>query len=155
MRATAVRNGLRFYGVELQAPEFLLPYVGPVKAGFPSPAQDFMEEDIDLVAFLGMNKPSVFIVRVDGNSMQDEHVPDKSYLIVDRSLKPQPHDLVVAVLNGEFTVKTLVSSKAGWVLYAANNLYDPIPVKDEDEFQVWGVVAQVIIDRKEMRRHAR
>lgn len=152
MRAAAVINGLRFYHSESTAPDFLLPYVGKVKAGFPSPAQDFMEEDIDLVAFLGMNKPSVFIVRVDGNSMQDDHVPDKSYLIVDRSLKPQPHDLVVAVLNGDFTVKTLVSSKKGWVLYAANNNYDPIPIKDGDDFQVWGVVAQVIIDRKEMRK---
>jgi SOS-response transcriptional repressors (RecA-mediated autopeptidases) len=152
MRAAATPNGLRIHGI-ISGGRLILPYAGnPVKAGFPSPAQDFMEEDIDLVAFLGMNKPSVFVVRVDGNSMQDEHVPDKSFLIVDRSLKPQPHDIVVAVLNGEFTVKTLVAKEGGWMLYPGNPVYDPIVIKEEDEFKIWGVVAQVIIDRKEMRK---
>lgn len=152
MRIVARQENLQFYAIQETA-HLPLPYVNtPVKAGFPSPAQDFMEEDIDLVAFLGMNKPSVYIVRVDGNSMQDEHIPDHSYLVVDRSLKPQPHDIVVAVLNGEFTVKTLVKSHAGWMLYPANAVYDPIIIREGDDFQVWGVVAQVIIDRKEMRK---
>jgi DNA polymerase V len=152
MRIVARQENLQFYAIQ-ERETLPLPYVStPVKAGFPSPAQDFMEEDIDLVAFLGMNKPSVYIVRVDGNSMQDEHIPDNSYLVVDRSLKPQPHDIVVAVLNGEFTVKTLVKSTAGWMLYPANAVYDPIMIREGDDFQVWGVVAQVIIDRKEMRK---
>ncbi len=152
MRIVARQDGFSFFAIE-EAEILPLPYIStPVKAGFPSPAQDFMEEDIDLVAFLGMNKPSVYVVRVDGNSMQDEHVPDNSYLVVDRALKPVPNDIVVAVLNGEFTVKTLVKSSAGWMLYPANAVYDPIVIKEGDDFQVWGVVAQVIIDRKEMRK---
>lgn len=152
MKIVARQDGLRFYAIE-ETESLPLPYIcTPVKAGFPSPAQDFMEEDIDLVAFLGMNKPSVYIVRVEGNSMQDEHVPNNSYLVVDRSLKPLPNDIVVAVLNGEFTVKTLVKSATGWMLYPANAVYNPIVIREGDDFQVWGVVAQVIIDRKEMRK---
>lgn len=155
MYAVNQRNGLSFFAVR-EAGETKVPYVWtPLKAGFPSPAQDYMEEEIDLVNLLGMNKPSVFIVRVDGHSMTDAHVPDRSYLVVDRSLKPMPNDIVVAVLNGEFTVKTLVKSATGWMLYPENSLYDPIVVRDSDTFQVWGVVAQVVIDRKEMRLRKR
>lgn len=152
MRTFSRRDGLLFFPItETEAK--IIPFIPtPIKAGFPSPAQDFMEEDIDLVAFLGMNKPSCYIVRVSGDSMQDEHVPDNSYLVVDRSLKPIPHDIVVAVLNNEFTVKTLVKAAAGWMLYPANATYSPIVIHEGDDFQVWGVVAQVIIDRKEMRK---
>ncbi|WP_298717025.1 translesion error-prone DNA polymerase V autoproteolytic subunit [Chitinophaga sp.] len=155
MYAVNQRNGLSFYAVR-ETGEISVPFVWtPLKAGFPSPAQDYMEEEIDLVNLLGMNKPSVFIVRVDGNSMTDAHVPDRSYLVVDRSLKPMPNDIVVAVLNGEFTVKTLVKSSTGWMLYPENSLYDPIVIRDSDAFQVWGVVAQIVIDRKEMRLRKR
>ncbi|WP_162946230.1 LexA family protein [Chitinophaga barathri] len=152
MKAVNQQNGLTFYAIR-ETGEKTLPYIStPVKAGFPSPAQDYIEEDIDLVYLLGMDKPSVFVVRVDGNSMTDAHVPDKSYLVVDRSLKPMPNDIVVAVLNGEFTVKTLVKATAGWMLYPENAMYDPILVKEGDNFYVWGVVAQVVIDRREMRK---
>ncbi|SIO53701.1 LexA family protein [Chitinophaga niabensis] len=111
------------------------------------------EESIDLPTLLNMYKPSVYVVRTDGNSMEGEHLTDKSYLIVDRSLKPEPHDIAVAVLNGDFTVKKLIHSPKGWVLYAANNHYSPIPVKENDDFTVWGVVAHIVIDRKEMRKN--
>jgi DNA polymerase V len=152
MKAVNHRNGLTFYAVQ-PAEEKPVSFVStPIKAGFPSPAQDYAEEDIDLVHLLGMDKPSVFVVRVDGHSMTDAHVPDKSYLVVDRSLKPMPNDIVVAILNGEFTVKTLVKSTAGWMLYPENAMYDPILVREGDSFQVWGVVAQVVIDRREMRK---
>lgn len=152
MKAVNHRNGLTFFAIR-ETGEMSLPFVPtPVKAGFPSPAQDYTEEDIDLVYLLGMDKPSVFVVRVDGHSMTDAHVPDKSYLVVDRSLKPMPNDIVVAVLNGEFTVKTLVKASAGWMLYPENAMYDPIPIREGDSFHVWGVVAQVVIDRREMRK---
>lgn len=152
MRAIRLCEGLTVVNFR-QVEELCLPFIpARIKAGFPSPAQDFTEEDIDLVELLGMNKPSVFVVRVDGDSMTDAHIPDKSYLVVDRSLRPQKGDVVVAVLNGEFTVKELVITPAGPVLYPHSAMLNPIPIREGDDFHVWGVVAQVLIDRREMRK---
>lgn len=104
-------------------------------------------EEIDLFILLGVNKPSVFIARTDGHSMEDKNIPNGSYLMVDRSITPKAHDVVIACLNTEFTLKTLVSSADKWILYPGNPHYPPIPIQAEDDFMVWGVVSKVIIDR--------
>lgn len=143
--------GLTLYRVEARTGTVMRMVPGSIKAGFPSPAADYMEEDIDLVRLLGMDRPSVFVARVDGDSMADAHIPNRSYLVIDRSLRPQQHDVVVAVLNGEFTVKTLVKTPNSVLLYPESKFYEPVVVREFDQFEIWGVVAQVVIDRMEFR----
>lgn len=109
-----------------------------------------MDEVIDLFDWLGVHKPSVFIARTDGNSMKQKNIPHDSYLIVDRSLKHQAQDIVIACLNGGFTVKTLTGKEKSWKLYPGNPYDPPITVKEEDDFKIWGVVSKVIIDRKSL-----
>src|SRR4051812_21371924 len=79
-----------------------------IPAGFPSPAQDHQEEDIDLSKLLQPNPDSSFVVRIRGNSMQDANIPDGCLAIIDKSIRPYNGAIVVAVLNGEFTIKRFV-----------------------------------------------
>lgn len=120
----------------------------PAQAGRNSTAA--VSEEIDLVALLDVYKPSVFLMRAEGDSMKDKDIPDNSYLVVDRSLEPKKYDVVIACLNGGFTVKTLLKSLDKWILYPGNPCYPPIPVQPEDDFMVWGVVSKIIIDRKSL-----
>lgn len=117
-----------------------------VPAGFPSPAGDYMEEEIDLVKTLRLDAPSVYIIRIEGTSMEGAFVPDRSYIVVDRARPVRSHQIVVAVLNGEFTVKRLIKTASGWMLQPENAMFSPYVIKDDDQFEVWGVVAQILID---------
>lgn len=119
-----------------------------IQAGFPSPAQDYMEEDINLQDMLIPKPLSTFLIRVKGDSMMNAFIPDGALLVVDRSVKAVNGKIVVAVLNGEFTVKRLVKTPRAWVLHAENPLYKPIVLTEEMDFTVWGVVTRVIIDPK-------
>lgn len=116
-----------------------------VKAGFPSPATDYREEDINLAKLLSLDSPSVFLAKVEGDSMEDAHCPNGTILIIDRSIKPESNQIVVAVLNGGFVVKRIVKSKSGWMLYSANTNYPPYVIKEGDDFEVWGVVTKFIV----------
>jgi len=115
-----------------------------VKAGFPSPAADYMEKTIDLNDELIENKDATFYVRVDGESMKDANILDGDVLIVDRSLTAKNKDIVVASLNGEFTVKRFVKEKGHGFLMPENAQYKPIKITPDDDFTVWGVVTYVI-----------
>ncbi len=119
-----------------------------IPAGFPSPAQDYMEEDINLQDMLIPKPLSTFLIRVKGDSMVNASIPDGALLVVDRSLKAVNGKIIVAVLNGEFTVKRLVKTPRTWVLHAENPLYKPILLTEEMDFAVWGVVTRIIIDPK-------
>ncbi|MEO8766219.1 MAG: translesion error-prone DNA polymerase V autoproteolytic subunit [Ginsengibacter sp.] len=119
-----------------------------IQAGFPSPAQDYMEEDIDLQKMLIRHPLATFIIRVKGDSMVGAFIPEDALLIVDKSLKPKNRDIIVAVVNGEFTVKRLVKSAMKCVLQAENPTYKPIEITGDMEFVVWGVVTQILIDPK-------
>lgn len=113
-----------------------------VPAGFPSPAQDYYSGRIDLNEHLIRDETSTFIVRVSGDSMEPAGISDGDELIVDRSLEPQHGSVVVAVLDGELTIKRLLLTRGGVVLHADNPRYPDIRVPALSELIVWGVVTR-------------
>jgi len=126
--------------VQLKPPLF----ASPVKAGFPSPADDSIEKKLDLNQFLIKHPSATFFVRVDGDSMKGAGIYDKDLLIVDRALSPKSGQIVVAVLNGEFTVKRLRVEKGEFWLQPENKNYKPIQITPENDFVIWGIVTNVI-----------
>ena len=127
----------------------LLPYFDmSIPAGFPSPALDYTEERIDMNDLLISHPLSTFLIRVKGQSMQDAFIPDNALLVVDRSLKAVSGTIVVAVVNGEFTIKRLIRTPRNWVLHPENSAFKPLVLTPEMNFQVWGVVTKIIIDAK-------
>ena len=115
-----------------------------VRAGFPSPAQSYMENAIDLNRDLVHHPESTFYARVVGDSMIDADLHEGDILVVDRSVEAQDGDIAVCVVDGEFTVKRLWMKADGIVLVPANADYQPIRVGEADRFGVWGVVTYVI-----------
>lgn len=116
----------------------------PVSAGFPSPADDHLQNNLNLQEALIPRPAATFLMRVKGDSMEGCGIFSGDLLIVDRSLPPVDGAVVIAVLNGEFTVKQLRLSQKTILLAAANADYTPIVVKAGMEFQVWGVVTYVV-----------
>ena len=111
-----------------------------VAAGFPSPADGYIQRPIDLNEFLIQNQPATFIVRAEGESMIHAPIQPGDYLVVDRSLEPRNGDVVIAVVDGEFTVKTLrVARRRSW-LQAENPAFPDLEIGEEREGLVWGVV---------------
>lgn len=117
-------------------------FLTTVKAGFPSPADDFVENKLDLNTFLIDHPASTFFVRVSGDSMVNAGIFPDSILIVDRSLDYFNNSIVVAAVNNEFTVKRFKYLNNQPYLFAENSNYKPIKLKDDD--QIWGVVTAVI-----------
>lgn len=115
-----------------------------VSAGFPSPAEDYIERQLDLNELLIPHPAATFFVRVSGESMTGAGINHGDILIVDRSLEPGNGKIVIAVLNGELTVKQLAVNGAAYRLLAANAAYKPIEIREEMSFEVWGVVTSVI-----------
>lgn len=129
--------------------ELLYPfYQSAIPAGFPSPAADYIEEKIDLNQLLIKTPSATFFVKVEGESMVDAFIPPKALLVVDRSVNPVNGDIIVAVINGEFTVKRLLQTHAGTFLTPENKKYKPIRIEADMDFMVWGVVSKIIIDPK-------
>lgn len=128
-----------------QRSKVTLPIVcSSVQAGFPSPADDHIEQQLDLNELLIQHPTSTFYVRVEGDSMKDAGIQSGDILVVDRSLTATSGKIVVAVLNGEFTVKRIILKKDEIILAAENPKYPDIHVEHGSEFQVWGVVTFVI-----------
>ncbi|MDO5581742.1 MAG: translesion error-prone DNA polymerase V autoproteolytic subunit [Planctomycetia bacterium] len=119
-------------------------YTNQVQAGFPSPAEDVPAEKIELGTYLIQNPASTFFVKVAGESMTGAGIFPEDLLIVDRSLKASNGDVVVAVVNGEFTVKRLFISQKKVELRPENKKFSPITFNDADEVNIWGVVKNVI-----------
>lgn len=119
----------------------LLPlYATSIPAGFPSPADDFLEKQLDLNDYIGGNKASTFLVRVQGNSMEDAGIFDGDILVIDRSVEAENGRIVLGVLNGEFTVKRILYKDGKLFLIPENPNYQPIEITGEMDFQTWGVV---------------
>lgn len=121
-------------------------FVGEVKAGFPSPAEE-IRESLDLGKLLVRHKASTFFFRIDGVSMVDESLDDGDIIIVDRSLDPYDGCKAVCCIDGEYTVKRVEISPSGVRLLPANGdskKYKPINVTADNNFLVWGVVTYVI-----------
>lgn len=115
-----------------------------VSAGFPSPAQDFMENNIDLNKELSENPLATFYIRVSGNSMIDAGIDDKDILVVDRSLEPADKKIAICFIDGEFTVKRLKLEKDCLYLVPENKKYESIKISEENNFIIWGIVTYVI-----------
>lgn len=125
--------------------EVNLPFAdGGVHAGFPSPAQDYMDRSIDLNMELISHPESTFCARVVGNSMIDADVLDGDIIVIDRSVTANDGDMVVCILDGEFTVKYLHKEPNGVTLVPANKDFKEIQVAEGSNFEVWGVVTYVI-----------
>ncbi len=118
-----------------------LPLAGSgVSAGFPSPADDFIEGSIDLNKLLIRDPSATFFARVAGDSMRDDGIYDGNLLVVEKKLQPDDGDIVVSYLNGEFTLKRLEHKDGKYFLIPSNPKYHPIEVSPDDELIVWGSV---------------
>lgn len=115
-----------------------------VSAGFPSPADDFMDLTLDLNRELIKNPASTFFAKVSGQSMMDEGINDGDLLIIDKSKHPDDGCLAVVYLDGEFTLKRFKDMGDYAMLMPANKKYKPIKVTGDNEFMIWGVVSYVI-----------
>ena len=113
-------------------------------AGFPSPAEDFLEPSLNLNKYLIQNSAATFCVKVKGDSMAGSRITTGDILIVDRSLSPQNQNIILAILNGSFVVKKLLISNNDFYLLSDNNHVNQIKINSEMEFYVWGVVTYVI-----------
>ena len=122
-----------------------LPVAGSrISAGFPSPADDFIENSLDLNLELIKNPAATFFVRVSGSSMKDAGIFDGDILIVDRSLRAANRKIVIAILNGELLVKRLCMHDDQCILMPENKNYSPIYLTNDSDLNIWGVVTNVI-----------
>ena len=119
-------------------------FEGKVPAGFPSPAADYEENQLDLNKHLIKNPAATFFVRVSGDSMTGAGINDGDLLIVDRSVEPKSKNIVIAVIDGELTVKRIRIRRKKIYLEAENENYPTQEISQESDFQVWGVVTNVI-----------
>ena len=137
-------QNLNFFKPDFES-ELRIPYIKDgVSAGFPSPAADFMETNIDLNKELSTNPLATFYIKVKGNSMIDAGINDKDVLVVDRSLEPQNNKIAICFIDGEFTVKRIQKEKDCLYLMPENPNYSPIKVTEENELIIWGIVTYVI-----------
>lgn len=119
-------------------------YLQNIPAGFPSPADDFLEKRLDLNEYLIKNESATFLVKVEGTSMVGAGIFHGDVLVVDRSVEPESDKIVLGVLNGEFTVKRLIKKKKEVYLVPENDSFQSIKLTPEMDFQVWGVVTFVL-----------
>ncbi len=123
---------------KLSIPIALLP------AGFPSPADDYIDKGLDLNDLLIKHPAATYFVRVEGDSMIDAGISEGDILIVDRAVEPKNNSIVIAVLNNEFTVKRIRFFKNKIQLIPENKIYSIIEVDENQEFEIWGTVINVI-----------
>lgn len=116
----------------------------PIKAGFPNAAETSEATPLDLNTLLINHPASTFYMRVDGDSMQDMGIYTGDLIIVDKSLETQSGDVVVAFIDGEFTLKQFIKQGNRGVLRPANKNYPDIEVTEDNDFQIWGVVTNSI-----------
>lgn len=123
-----------------------------IRAGFPSPAQDYLVESIDLNRELVRHPATTFYARAVGDSMKDCGIDDGDLLVIDKAIDPQDDDIVVAYIDGEFTLKRVKLETDGSCLWLmpANKDYPPIRVTSENDFIVWGVLTYNI--KRQYRR---
>lgn len=119
-------------------------FAGKVAAGFPSPADDFIEKTLDLNELLVKKPAATFYVRAEGESMLGAGIHPNDILVVDRSLEPVAGKVVICALNSALTVKRLKRRTDKWVLAAENPLYPDITMREDLELVIWGVVTAVI-----------
>jgi DNA polymerase V len=115
-----------------------------MSAGFPSPAADYEEDTLDLNKYLVRNPPATFMFSVKGDSMKGASIEDGDKVVVDRSIDPKHNDIVIATLNGEYTIKRLYKHLGNVELRPENPAFQPFKLKEGIELDVWGVVVGVV-----------
>lgn len=123
---------------------WVAPVIPAISAGFPSPAADFIDLEIDLHKEIVRNPASTFYGRVRGTSMSDVHIDDGDILVIDKSLPCRDNCIAVCFLNGEFLVKRVRYEEEGCWLLAENEMFEPVWVAAGSDFLVWGIVVSVI-----------
>jgi DNA polymerase V len=119
-------------------------FLARVSAGFPSPADDYLDGRLDLNQHLVKHPAATFFVRASGDSMIGAGIHSGDILVVDRSLEPGTNSVVIAVINGDLTVKRILRTGGKLYLAPENPRYRPIEIREGMEFEVWGVVTNVI-----------
>lgn len=137
-------SDLQLYAASVDA-ELELPMIdGGISAGFPSPAQDYIDLKIDLNKELIANPSTTFYGRVRGVSMLDAGISNGDILIIDKSIEPKDGDTVVCFIDGEFTLKYIKTDGETVLLVPANEKFKPIKITEENNFCIWGVVTYSI-----------
>ena len=143
---------LILYSADLSSELELLFADQGIRAGFPSPAQDYMSESIDLNQELIRHPATTFYARAVGDSMKGCVIDDGDLLVIDKAISPQNGDIVVAYIDGEFTLKKVRLEPDGSCLWLipANDEYPPIMITEENDFIIWGVLTYNI--KRQLRR---
>jgi DNA polymerase V len=137
-------NTLEFY-IPDYSTELQLPFIDTgISAGFPSPADDFIELSIDLNKHLIKHKDTTFFAKVKGHSMKNVGIFDGDLLVIDKSLEPQDGKIAICQIDGEFTIKRIKKEENVFWLIAENEDYKPIKVTPENDFIIWGIVTNSI-----------
>lgn len=137
-------NNLEFFSSETMSALKLPLFSSRVSAGFPSPAEDYIELKLDLNEHLIKHPHATFYVRVRGNSMKDANINNGDILIVDRSIEPNNGTIIVCSIDSEFTVKRFYKESDHIILTPANNEYKPIKISGDIQFDIFGVVTYII-----------
>ena len=119
-------------------------FLTSVPAGFPSPADDYIELKLDLNTYLVKHPAATFFVRVSGDSMVGAGIHSGDILIVDRAIEPEDNNVVIVLLAGELTVKRIRKGDGKLILISENSSYDPIEITEDMDVETWGVVTNVI-----------
>ncbi len=142
-RKTAFGNGI--YLPKGSPIKYRLPlFAVPVSAGFPSPADDYLEDNLNLHTFLVKRPAATFFVTARGDSMIDAGIHDGDLLVVDRSLESEHSRIIIVLLDGEFIVRRLQIFRGVTHLVAANEAYEPIEIFEGMELEIWGVVIAAV-----------
>jgi DNA polymerase V len=137
-------DNLDFFAVDDEIASTIPMFSDAVQAGFPSPAEDHMDMDLNLNDHLVQNPSATFCVKAIGESMKDAGIQSGDIMIVDKSLEPSNRSIVLAVIDGEFTVKRVNMNENELYLMPENNSFSPIKITKEMDFQVWGIVTYII-----------
>lgn len=137
-------SSLELFNPDLSEPQTIPFSENGVAAGFPSPAEDFMDLSLDLNKELVKNPAATFYARVRGTSMIDEGINNGDILIIDKSVEPHDGALAVCFIDGDFTLKRFKDMGDHGLLVPANKEFKPIVVNKDNDFQIWGVVRYII-----------
>jgi DNA polymerase V len=136
---------LTIMGFKESPPDSSYPlFLSGVSAGFPSPAEDYIDKRLSLDEYLIQNKTATFFVQVSGTSMVNAGISDGSLVVVDRSLKAQSGDIVVAIVNNEFLIKRIEMRGSECYLHAENEQYGTVTLNENSGDCIWGVVTSCI-----------
>ena len=137
-------DALDFFSIDEDAFASIPMFSDAVQAGFPSPAEDHMDMDLNLNDYLVENPSATFCVKAIGESMKDAGIQSGDIMIVDKSLEPKNRSIILAVINGEFTVKRVNINDNELYLIPENSSFSPIKITQEMDFHVWGIVTYII-----------